>query len=67
MLPLTVSAKNKEPLNVRLMQISYNGAAYQAAHQYLCVKEGPGYAKPEQSEMEQLGSAVLNHYFTILA
>ena len=67
MLPLTVSAKFNEPLDEKLMQISFNGAAYMAAHQYLYTKEGPGYQQVERSEMEQLGRAVLDHYFTSLA
>ena len=66
-LPLTVSCKNQEPLDEKLMQISFNGAAYLAAHQYLTVKEGPGYQQGERDEMERLGRAVLNHYFTTRA
>lgn len=66
-LPLTVSCKNNEPLDEKLMQISFNGAAYLAAHQYRCAKEGPGYQQGERDEMERLGRAVLNHYFTIIA
>jgi len=61
-LPLTVSARDREPLNDRLTEISYKGAAYQAAHQYLTVKEGPGYAALTREEMEGLGSAVLNYF-----
>jgi len=64
-LPLTVSCKNNEPLDDSLMQISFNGAAYLAAHQYLTVKEGPGYKLEERDEMERLGRAVLNQYFAI--
>lgn len=65
MLPLTVSCKNEVPLDKSLMQISNNGAAYLAAHQYLCLKEGPGYQQGDRDEMEQLGRAVLNHYFAV--
>ncbi len=65
MLPLTVSCKNDVPLDKSLMQISYNGAAYLAAHQYLCLKEGPGYQMGDRDEMERLGRAVLNHYFAV--
>jgi len=64
-LPLTVSCKNIEPLDKKLMQISFNGAAFLAAHQYLTVKEGPGYKLAERDEMERLGKAVLKHYFEI--
>ncbi len=66
-LPLTVSCKNQEPLDEKLMQISFNGAAFMAAHQYLTVKEGPGYQQGKRDEMERLGQAVLNHYFTTRA
>ncbi|MCK4881245.1 MAG: PHP domain-containing protein [Bacteroidales bacterium] len=64
MLPLTISCKNKVSLDKSLMQISFNGAAYLAAHQYLFQKEGPGYQQGDRNEMERLGRAVLNHYFT---
>jgi hypothetical protein len=64
-LPLTVSCKNMEPLDKKLMRISFNGAAFLAAHQYLCAKEGPGYQRGDRDEMERLGRAVLNHYFAI--
>ncbi|MEA3462481.1 MAG: hypothetical protein U9R49_11420 [Bacteroidota bacterium] len=63
MLPLTVSSKFEVALDEKLITISYNGAAYLAAHQYLCVKEGPGYQRGDREEMEHLGKAVLNHYF----
>ena len=62
-LPLTVSCKNMEPLDKKLMQISFNGVAFLAAHQYLCAKEGPGYERGDRDDMELLGRAVLNHYF----
>jgi len=65
MLPLTVSCKNNEPLDESLRQISFDGASYLAAHQYLVVKEGPGYRRGDRDEMERLGRAVLNHYFSI--
>jgi hypothetical protein len=63
MLPLSVRALGAEPLNERLKEISYNGAAYLAAHQYLTTKESPGYVQMNRDEMEELGRAVLNHYF----
>jgi hypothetical protein len=63
MLPMSVSARNSEPLDDRLMEISFNGAAYQAAHQYLTAKEGAAYAEMNRSEMEELGRAVLDYYF----
>jgi hypothetical protein len=63
MRPLTVSARGNDPLDRSLMEISLNGAAYQAAHQYLCEKEGPGYARNSREDMENLGRAVLDYYF----
>ena len=63
-LPLTVSARDHDPLDDRLMEISFKGAAYQAAHQYLAVKEGPQYSSLTRNKMEDLGRAVLNYYFT---
>ncbi len=62
--PLTVQCKYGVPLDDTLMQISFDGAAYLAAHQYRVVKEGPGYPGESREEMEQLGHAVLNYYFT---
>jgi hypothetical protein len=61
--PLSVSARGNESLDNELMEISFNGAACQAAHQYLTAKEGPGYKPMKRNDMEDLGRAVLNHYF----
>jgi len=36
--PLTVNCRGGQPLDKDLMQISFNGAAYLAAHQYLVVR-----------------------------
>ena len=63
MLTMTVSALGGDPLDDRLMNISFNGAACQAAHQYLTAKEGPAYEKRTRDEMEKLGKAVLDHYY----
>jgi hypothetical protein len=65
MLPLTVRCKGQVPLDHSLMQISFNGAAYFAAHQYLSVKEEPDHQKGDRDELEHLGRAVLNHYFKV--
>ena len=61
--PMTVVCKDGG-LDESLIQISFNGAAYQAAHQYLVQKEGPDYPQGTREEMEQLGRAVLNEYFS---
>ncbi|MDF1575395.1 MAG: PHP domain-containing protein [Bacteroidales bacterium] len=63
MRPLTVSCKNGVALENSLLEISFNGAAYQAAHQYLTAQEGPAYRPLLRDQMEELGRAVLNHYF----
>jgi hypothetical protein len=67
MRPLTVSARGNETLDKSLMEISFKGAAYQAAHQYLCAKEGPAYARESREFMENLGRAVLKYYFQTTA
>ena len=61
--PLTVTAKGGAEPDDALMQISYNGAAWQAAHQYLLAKEGMHYEKISRQEMETLGKAVFRYYF----
>ena len=63
MLPLAVTCKGGVELDERLTEISYNGAAYVAAHQYMVDKEGPGYQASSRAEMEQLGKAIFSHYF----
>lgn len=64
MRPLTVDCLQGTPLDDSLMDISFNGAAGLAAHQYLLAREGIAYPRMNREEMEQLGRAVLNHYFT---
>lgn len=66
MRPLTVACINETPLDDTLMNISFKGAACLAAHQYLLSKEGPAYPREGREEMEQLGKAVLDHYFSNL-
>jgi sugar phosphate isomerase/epimerase len=64
MRPLTVGCLHDEPLDQSLMNISFRGAACLAAHQYLVAREGSAYPRENREEMEQLGRAVLNHYFS---
>jgi len=66
MRPLTVACINEIPLDDTLMNISFKGAACLAAHQYLLSKEGPDYPREGREELEELGKAVLNHYFSHL-
>jgi hypothetical protein len=63
MSPLTVSCKGGVPLDESLMNISYKGAACVAAHQYLVAKEGLDHNRFGRREMEELGTAVMNHYY----
>ena len=63
MIPLEVSCKNMVALDDSLLQISFNGAAFVAAHQYLVAREGAGYSSGSRDEMELLGKAILYHYF----
>jgi hypothetical protein len=62
---LSVSCKNDVPLDDTLMEISFMGAAFVAAHQYMVAKDGPGYARLSRDEMEVLGKAVFQYYFNI--
>jgi len=65
MRPLTVSCKNEEPLDESLMQISFDGAACVAAHQYMVLQDGITYKSGSRKEMEKLGQAIFHHYFQI--
>ena len=61
--PITVSCMGMVPLDDQLMQISYNGAAYTAAHQYKAAREGKGYIPGTRDEMEKLGHSIFQYYF----
>ena len=63
MRPITVSCKKEVPLDDSLMQISFNGAAYVAAHQYLVAREGSDDQTLSRDEMELLGRAIFQYYF----
>lgn len=63
MVPLEVSCKNEVALDEELLQVSFNGAAFSAAHQYMVSKEGSDYRQGSRSEMELLGKAIFYHYF----
>jgi hypothetical protein len=66
MLPITVSCKGGVELDDSLKTISFRGAAYVAAHQYLVAMEGPGYQSQSRDEMELLGEALFKHYFNTI-
>jgi hypothetical protein len=62
--PLTVACAQDTLLDQSLLDISFKGAACLAAHQYLVAREGAAYPKQDRDQLEQLGLAVLNHYFS---
>jgi hypothetical protein len=64
MRPLTVDCRDAVPLDPSLMNISFKGAAYVAAHQYLGSK-GRDPAGQSREDMEHLGQAVFYHYFNL--
>ena len=64
MRPVTVSCKGDIPLDESLFGISYKGAAYVAAHQYLVAREGKNYNPGSRDEMEKLGHAIFQYYFS---
>ncbi|MEA1896575.1 MAG: hypothetical protein U9N53_02790 [Bacteroidota bacterium] len=66
MRPVTVSCKGDIPLKDSLMRISYMGAAYVAAHQYLVAREGKNYNPGSRDDMEKLGLAIFQYYFNTL-
>ncbi|MEN8201162.1 MAG: hypothetical protein ABFS28_01110 [Bacteroidota bacterium] len=61
--PVEVRCKDNLPLDEELLEISFKGAAYVAAHQYLYEKEGAGYQDHTREEMETLGQALFQYYF----
>lgn len=61
--PLTVNCKEDLKLDRSLMEISFLGAAYVAAHQYLTIKNGKDYQILSREEMERLGRAIFQYYF----
>ena len=64
MRPVTVDCKAGVPLDQTLLNISFKGAAYVAAHQYL-VSRKLNPAVYSRNQMEQLGHAVLQYYFNL--
>jgi hypothetical protein len=69
MIPLTVTARGKRPLDEPLKKIAWKGASVIAAHQYLHAQGKPGYidsngrAKTgEKKNFELLGQMVIEYY-----
>lgn len=63
MIPLTVSAKGGLALDEKLLNISFNGTAWQAAHHYLSTQNIGDSQSGSRDEMEELGKAVFQYYF----
>jgi hypothetical protein len=63
MIPLTVSAKGGVALDEKLMNISFNGTACQAAHHYLGAHNSGDTMVGSRDDMEKLGKAVMQYYF----
>jgi len=59
-----VDCKEGVPLDQTLLNISFKGAAYVAAHQYLVSKEQDP-SGHSRDKMEELGQAVLQYYFKL--
>jgi regulator of replication initiation timing len=69
MIPLTVTARAKTPLNEQMKRISWRGACVIAAHQYLRARGSDGYLLPDGSVrsekreyFESLGKMVIEYY-----
>ncbi len=69
MIPLTISARDSEPLDESLKKIAWEGACVIAAHQYLRADGRQGYVLPDgthskkqKSELFNLGQLVIEYF-----
>ena len=69
MIPLTVTARGKIPLDGSLKKIAWRGASVIAAHQYLRAQNNIGYIGnngtarlPEKKDFESLGQLVIEYF-----
>jgi hypothetical protein len=69
MIPLTVTARGKKPLDDTLKKIAWKGASVIAAHQYLHARNEPGYIDSlgkakinEKKNFEMLGQKVIEYF-----
>jgi hypothetical protein len=69
MIPLTVTARGKRPLDESLKKVAWRGASVIAAHQYLHAQGKPGYVDSdgkaktrEKNNFELLGQMVIEYY-----
>jgi hypothetical protein len=73
MIPLTVTARGRIPLDDQLKKIAWRGASIIAAHQYLRAKERQGYISTagkvrlsEKKKFESLGQLVIEYFLNNL-
>ena len=69
MIPLTVTARGRKPLDDTLKKIAWDGVSVIAAHQYLRAQNKPGYIKPngsvrfdEKKDFESAGKLVIEYF-----
>lgn len=69
MLPLTITARDSEPLDETLKRIAWEGVCVIAAHQYLRAQRRQGYilndgshSKNQKNELFRLGQIVIEYY-----
>jgi hypothetical protein len=69
MIPVTVSARGREPLDADLKKIAWEGACIIAAHQYLRADGRQGYILPDgkhsikqMNELKNLGQLVIEYF-----
>jgi hypothetical protein len=69
MIPLTITARDKKPLDESLKKIAWRGASVIAAHQYLRAQKKPGYIghnglirSSEKKAFESLGQFVIEYF-----
>jgi hypothetical protein len=69
MIPLTITARGRTPLDDYLKQTSWEGACVIAAHQYLRAHNRQGYiltdgrmSHDQKHDLEKLGCLVIEYY-----
>jgi hypothetical protein len=69
MIPLTVTARGRKPLDDSLKKIAWRGASVIAAHQYLRAQKKPGYIQRngsvrfnEKKDFESIGQLVIEYF-----
>ena len=69
MIPLTVTARARKPLDDSMRKIAWRGASVIAAHQYMRSQNKPGYIQSngsvrfdEKKEFESVGQLVIEYF-----